>query len=53
MQTAITSIADILSVNKLDGIDLDIENYITDPKIVATWISNLKAATGSFLTIAP
>lgn len=53
MQTAISSIAGILSSTTLDGVDLDIENYITDPNIVAAWINSVKAATGKFLTVAP
>jgi len=50
-----TSIVNLITTYKLDGIDLDIEYYNTDPTIVATWIQNLRKAIGSSkrITIAP
>lgn len=54
MTNAINSINTILYSNNLDGVDLDIENYVTDPNIVAQWISKLKASIGNkIITVAP
>jgi len=54
MQLSINSIVSIVSAHSLDGIDLDIESYNTDPTIVASWIHNLKLAIGNkIITIGP
>jgi len=43
----ITSMANILTQYKLDGVDLDIENYMATPRTVATTINSLRQAIGT------
>jgi chitinase len=39
--------ANILTQYKLDGVDLDIENYMATPRTVATTINSLRQAIGT------
>jgi chitinase len=45
-QNFINSVQSILTTYNLDGVDLDIENYNTNPQTVALTINSLRAAIG-------